>query len=75
MVCLFAMAFTFIIDAGVLVLFQLRWSDIFDKSKVVLKPIGFSDIIFAFICAKLNITRRMPNITAQQYNLPQGKYN
>ena len=26
------------LDARVLVIFQLRWSDIFDKSKVILKP-------------------------------------
>ena len=30
--------------------------------------------MFPFNCAKHNITRRKPNITAQQYNLPQGKY-
>ncbi len=29
-----------------LVIFQIRWSDIFDKSKVILKSDDLSDIIF-----------------------------
>ena len=39
---------------------------------MILKSDGFSDIIFTFNCAKHNITRRKPNITAQQYNLPKA---
>ena len=52
-------------------------SDIFDKSKVILKPCGFSVILFAYNCPKdnktmrsiiklqSNITRRMANKTAE----------
>ena len=52
------------LDARVLVIFQLRWSDIFDKSKVILK-LSVSVILYLPLnCAKHNITRRKPNITA-----------
>ena len=39
-------------DIFIQVIFQLRWSDIFDKSKAILKPFGFSDIIFAIKLCK-----------------------
>ena len=55
-----------------LVIFQLRWSDIFVKTKVILKPSVSVILYLPLNCAKHNITRRKPNITAQQYNLPQA---
>ena len=54
------------------VIFQLRWSDIFVKTKVILKPSVSVILYLPLNCAKHNITRRKPNITAQQYNLPQA---
>ena len=53
-------------------IFQLRWSDIFVKTKVILKPSVSVILYLPLNCAKHNITRRKPNITAQQYNLPQA---
>ena len=55
-----------------LVIFQLRWSDIFVKTKVILKPSVSVILYLPLNCAKHNITRRKPNITEQQYNLPQA---
>ena len=55
-----------------LVIFQLRWSDIFVKTKVILKASVSVILYLPLNCAKHNITRRKPNITAQQYNLPQA---
>ena len=55
-----------------LVIFQLRWSDIFVKTKVILKPSVSVILYLPLNCAKHNITRRKTNITAQQYNLPQA---
>ena len=60
-----------------LVIFQLRWSDIFDKSKVLLKP-SVSVILYLFLklavgeyhCPKGNITYEV-NITCSARN----KYN
>ena len=46
--------------------------DIFADAKVILKPCGFSDIIFAPITREANITRRKPNITAKQYHSLQA---
>jgi len=46
--------------------------DIFACAKVILKPYGFSDIIFATKTREANVTRRKPNITAKQYNSPQA---
>ena len=52
------------------VIFRLRRSDIIADAIVILKPCGFSDILFAFLTRVANTTRRKPNITAQQYNSP-----
>ncbi|MBO5454492.1 MAG: hypothetical protein J6A69_11130, partial [Clostridia bacterium] len=54
------------------VIFQLRWNDIFVKTKVILKPSVSVILYLPLNCANHNITRRKPNITAQQYNLPQA---
>ena len=61
-----------VLDDKFQVIFQLRWSAIFDKSKVLLKPLVSVILYFPLNCAKHNITRRKPNITAQQYNLPKA---
>ena len=52
-------------------IFHLRWSDIFARKSVIVDYVC-SYIIFAFNCAKHNITRYKPNITAMQYNLPKA---
>ena len=52
------------LDARVLVIFQLRWSDIFDKSKVILKPSVSVILYLPLNCAKHNITWHKPNNTA-----------
>ncbi len=37
---------------------------------VILKPYGFSDILFASKTRKANNTRHLPNTTAKQYHSP-----
>ena len=60
------------LDGKFQVIFHLRWSDIFDKSKVILKPSVSVILYLPLNCAKHNITRCKPNITAQQYNSPKA---
>ena len=48
-------------------------SDIFDKSKVLLKPYGFSVILFAGNCPKDNITMR--SIISLRSNITRRKAN
>jgi hypothetical protein len=55
------------------VIFRLRRSDIIAIAIVILKPCGFSDILFASKTREANITRRKPNITAKQYHSPKGE--
>ena len=64
--------FTFIIDASDFsdIPTSLEWY--FWKAKVILKPSVSVILYLPLNCAKHNITRRKPNITAQQYNLPQA---
>ena len=45
---------------------------ILSQATVILKPYGFSDIIFASKTREANTTRRKPNITAKQYNSPKA---
>ena len=54
------------------VIFRLRRSDIIAYAIVILKPYGFSDILFASKTREANTTRRKPNITAKQYHSPQA---
>ena len=51
------------------VIFRLRRSDIIAAAIVILKPCGFSDILFASKTCVANITRREPNITAYTMQL------
>ena len=52
-----------ILDEYDLVIFRLRRSDIFANAKVILKPDGFSNIIFAI------------KLCEAQYNSTLGEYN
>ena len=48
---------------------KLRWSVIFDKPKVILKPIGFSDIIL------IPSTQRMATSFTQEISLVPQEIN
>ena len=54
------------------VIFRLRRSDIIAVAIVILKPCGFSDILFASKTRVANNTRHKPNITAKQYHSPKA---
>ena len=54
------------------IFFAKAKSDIIAVAIVILKPYGFSGIIFASQARVANITRHKPNITAKQYNSPQA---
>ena len=55
------------------VIFRLRRSDIIAAAIVILKPYGFSDILFTSITREANTTRCEPNTTAKQYHSPKGE--
>ena len=53
-------------SAFLVIFFAFAKSDIIATAIVILKPYGFSDILFASKTREANITRRKPNITAKQ---------
>ena len=54
------------------IFFAFAKSDMIAIAIVILKPCGFSDILFAFQTRAANTTRRKPNITAKQYHSPEA---
>ena len=51
-------------SAFLVIFFTFAKSDIIAVAIVILKPYGFSDILFAIKTREANTTRRKPNITA-----------